>query len=79
MPTTTTRSPDQPPPYPHALEPAIEHELRELVAVAERLEHVCTDRRLSAHAGARILLRLSSINTRLLGLCQEAEQDAEEA
>jgi hypothetical protein len=68
-----------PPPAPHGLEQAIEQEVRELYAHGERLEHVSTDSRLSAHAGARILLQLSNINTRLLALCRDAEQDAEEA
>jgi hypothetical protein len=74
-----TCHPHTPPPAPHDLEEAVEQEARSLVAHAERAEQISTDPRLSAYAGARLLLRLSRANRSLLAACREAEADAEEA
>jgi hypothetical protein len=76
---TGSAGPPDPPPGPHGLEQAIAWEVADLVGHAERAEHISTDRRLSAVAGARLLLRLNRVNGVLLAACREAEADAGEA
>jgi hypothetical protein len=54
---TSSAGPPDPPPAPHDLERAVEQEARDLVAHAERVEHISTDPHLSASGSCSIRLR----------------------